>query len=136
MSRIIVVMVHVPAARWANDNDSVFPRGKVRQWSHDLREVANRLNDSDQELAEHFYDVHYAIGPDTDSSEYDPFALDEDYLALPKLGGREGLVRSLKVVLATGGKHVPAAIWNGLGGLEDYLEQLLNHMEAVPSMPL
>jgi hypothetical protein len=132
MKRVIIVLVCASAP--ADANKGIFPRNRVRQWAHDLRPVANGLNNSDRELAGHFYNVHYAIGPDTDSSEYDPFALDEDYLALPELGGREGLVASLKVVLENGKKHVPAAIWEG--GLENYLEQLLNHMTAIPFMPL
>jgi hypothetical protein len=132
MKRMIVVLVCASAP--AEANEGIFPPSRVRQWSHDLRSVANGLNESDHEVAEHFYDVHYAIGPDAYEMHPSPFVLDEDYLALPESGGREGLVASLKVVLENGKKHVPAAIWEG--GLENYLEQLLNHMTAIPFAPL
>lgn len=126
----IVLLIYASAPAGANED--IFPQNQVQQWAHDLRPVANELEgDRDlHELAGHVYNVHYAIGPDTDPADYDPFGLDEDYMALPESGGKEGLVASLKVVLENGEKHVPAAIWRN--GLENYLEQLLNHLEAVP----
>ena len=126
----IVLLIYASAPAGANED--IFPQRQVRQWAHDLRTVANKLEgDHDlRELAEHIYNVHYAIGPDTDPADYDPFGLDEDYLALEASGGREGLVTSLRAVIENGERCVDAAIWDG--GLRDYLEQLLNRIEGVP----
>lgn len=102
---------------------------QIQGWSRLLRVVANRLlNDGDHEMANHFYGVHYAIGPDDEQAEFDQFALDEDYLALAESGGMAKLIENLRVVIQNGERFVGAGIWNG--GLGKYLDDLLVHLTS------
>ncbi len=113
---------------------------QVREWGHFLRRVANRLNssleDSENRLAEHFYNVHYVIGPDN-LTESDIFALNENHLEL--IVGQDGekpgkvireLIDSLKIIVREGDKLDPKfmsqSVWNS--GLRDYLSELRENL--------
>ena len=121
---------------------------QINGWSQELRIVANRLTEAREgKLADHFYIVHYAIGPDAESADalglpsahYDPFKLDEDYIELrgSELGGTEKavaeIIDSVRVVVATGGKFIPRRIWVE-GGLEEYLRQLLHRITSAKTI--
>jgi hypothetical protein len=106
----------------------------IRRWSFDLRMSANRI--SKAKIANHFYNVHYAIGP-TDMA--DCLSLDEHHLRL--LAEEEGkspekvmreLIESIKVVLREGDKLGPEIInkkqWDS--GLRNYLCDLKKHLEG------
>ncbi len=114
----------------------------VREWSHYLRTVANKLNgsleDSENRLAEYFYDVHYAIGPEY-LTESDIFALDKEYLELvAEQGGKtpekvmRELIESIGVVICEGDKLRPEimsqSVWNS--GLRNYLCKLKGYLEC------
>lgn len=116
----------------------------IQKWSQFLRMVANKLNGPDNELANHFYNVHYAIGP-KGMTESDIFALDEDYLKLVASRERSirGLIKSLQIVIRMGDKLSPMLpvlmnqsilkfmyelVW--ALGLKDYLTDLLAHLTA------
>jgi hypothetical protein len=71
---------------------------QVSEWSFMLRSIANGLNGENVELANHFYNVHYAIGNTENQFETDPFKLDEDYLALSDVC-IESIRDSVQVVL-------------------------------------
>ena len=102
---------------------------QIRDWSHYLRAVANVLNDSNNELANHFYNVHYAIGPEY-ITECNVFALDKENLELvAEQDGKtpeevmRGLIESIEIVIREGDKLGPEfmdqSVWNS--GLRDYL---------------
>jgi hypothetical protein len=79
---------------------------QIQDWSQDLRTVACKLDRLDKELANHFYNVHYAIGPEY-LDESDIFELDEEYLELvaeqdkkrPQVVMQE-LIESLRVIIS------------------------------------
>ncbi len=112
----------------------------IREWSHYLRTVANKLNssleDSENRLATYFYDVRYAIGPEHMT---DIFSLDEEYLGIraeeegktPEKVMRE-LIESIRIVICEGDKLKPEimnpSIWNS--GLKNYLCELKGHLEC------
>lgn len=113
---------------------------RIREWSHYLRRVANRLNDSledsEARLARHFYNVHYAIGPDN-LTESDIFALNENHLEL--IAGQDGekpekvireLIDSLRIIVREGDnlgqEFMNQSVWNS--GLKDYLCELRENL--------
>ncbi len=102
---------------------------QIRDWSFYLREVANKLNEPNNELAEHFYNVQYAIGPEY-ITECAIFALDKEYLELVAQQDKKtpeevmrGLIKSIEIVIREGDKLGPEfmgqSVWNS--GLRDYL---------------
>ncbi len=112
----------------------------IREWSHYLRTVANKLNNSLEEsenrLADYFYDVHYAIGP---KHMTDIFSLDEEHLRILAEEERktpekvmQELVESIRVVIREGGNLKPEfmnqSVWNS--GLKSYLCNLKEHLES------
>ncbi len=115
-------------------------RDLIREWSHYLRTVANKLNnslgDSENRLATYFYDVHYAIGPERMTNI---FSLDEEYLGIraeeegktPEKVTR-GLIESTRIVICEGDKLKPEimnpSVWNS--GLKSYLCELKGYLEC------
>lgn len=112
---------------------------QIREWSHYLRRVANKLNssleDSENRLANYFYDVHYAIGPEHMTNI---FSLDEDSLRiLAKEEGKtpekvmRGLIESIRIIIREGDNLKPEfmdqSVWNS--GLKSYLCNLRDHLE-------
>lgn len=112
---------------------------QIREWSHFLRKVANRLNASPENsefmLSVYFYDVHYAIGP---KDMLNIFSLDEDYLrivaeeeGLTPGEAMRGLIKSIGVVIREGDNLKPEfmnqSVWNS--GLKSYLCNLKEHLE-------
>ncbi len=92
-----------------------------------MRTIAGQASNSgDDEMSAHFYNLSYAIGPDTGPIGYYQFELDKEYLALPDVGGVAGIIESLKAVLANGWQHVHPDVWES--GMKDYFEQLLAHL--------
>jgi len=119
---------------------------QIREWSHFLKRVANRLNESlensEARLAVYFYDVHYTIGP---NDMTDIFSLDEDHLEIIAEGEGKtpkevmrGLIESIKVVIREGGNLKPEimnqSVWNS--GLKNYLCELKEHLESLSVEPL
>ncbi len=110
---------------------------QVREWGRYLRRVADGLNDSIENehvrMAGHFYNVHYAIGPEH-LTESDIFALDKEYLELvaeqerktPEKAMQE-LIESLETAIREGSnpklRFMNQSVWNS--GLKNYLVELL-----------
>jgi hypothetical protein len=98
---------------------------QVNSWSDALRTTANALNASGEvEVSGAFYTVHYAIGPDEDPTQFDPFKLDETIVAE---FGIPDIVASLKVVIANGERFLGSDVWNGK--LKEFLQDLLQRLE-------
>lgn len=98
---------------------SDYTLNQIQEWSHDLRSIANSLGDSKNEMANHFYAVHYAIGNDENPVEFDQFNLDKD--TIRDFGGMEKFIESLRIVIANGEQYID-------GDLKGYLERLLSHL--------
>lgn len=96
---------------------------QIQGWSDDLRTVANGLCESNSELANHFYAVHYAIGNDENPVEFDPFNLDSE--TITDFGGVEKFIESLRAVIANAEQHMNGT-WQD--GLKDYLGEVLSHL--------
>ena len=108
----------------------------IRTWSHYLRTVANKLNEPNNELANRFYNVHYAIGPEN-MTEFDIFALDNEYLELVAEQDKKtpeevmrGMIEDIKVVIdvgdSLGQEFMSRSVWGS--DLKDYLSELLAHL--------
>lgn len=122
--RIIPIQAH---HRHQGPQQNVCSLGQIQRWSHVLRTVANKINDDgNSQLANHFYSIHYAIGPDQAEEEFDPYMLDADYLITSDVT-MEDFIWSLRMVLANGLGHIDPAIWHG--GLQAYLRELLARLK-------
>lgn len=137
-------------------NKATFSPRQVREWSDYLRGVANRLSKSPEDahirMAQHFYNVHYAIGPEDMTESI--FALDEEFLKIvaneeSKTLGRVmcELVESIEIIIregdSLGPKFINQSVWNSVGlrdylcGLEIYLKLKLPcaHFAETPVKP-
>ncbi len=118
----------IPAGQtwYANFLRSGYFPERIRDWSFFLRDIANKLHRADDLRAGDFYNISYAIGPNIPEEGKDPlisnpFALDEEYLADPKSGGREELTVSLGVVIPS--EFIDDDLKRYLGQLLSYLVQ-------------
>jgi hypothetical protein len=104
---------------------NIYSLGQLLDWSNALRSIANDLGASgNQEMANHFYAVHYAIAPDSSPLDFDPFKLDETVIA--DFGGMEGFIESLKVVIEKGDLCAGDEAWDE--DLTSYLSDLLSRL--------
>ncbi|MCX6720276.1 MAG: hypothetical protein NTW11_00465 [Candidatus Staskawiczbacteria bacterium] len=108
-----------------NSKRSDYSLYQLQDWSDNLRTAANSLSDSKSDMTNHFYAIHYAIAPDVNPSDFDPYALEQD--VLNDFGGIAGIIASLDVVIANGEQFVDCEAWNG--GLKEYLEDLRVHLK-------
>lgn len=100
-----------------------YSQHQLENWSHDLRRVASLLDSKKSYLANHFYSVLYAIVPDSNSEEFDPFKLDLDDSIIDDFGVKAEFASSLKIVIDNGETLCDERFWNK--GMKIYLEELL-----------
>jgi hypothetical protein len=102
--------------------DNKYSPQQLSDWSMQLRDVANRLNGlpESQDLANHFYIVHYAIGNEDSPLDFDPFRLDPE---IAEERGDEGMVESINAVITEIDRvELPP-------DLKVYLGELLTHLK-------
>jgi hypothetical protein len=95
---------------------------QINEWSDILRQIANQLmNQGNEELAGHFYMVHYGIGKDNDSADFDPYEIDETIVA--ECGGKDKFAEILPIVNKEGSNFDQ---WSE--ALSNYLAELCYHL--------